>query len=282
MIEYYKSNIKQAKEKNPRIRKIAMMTIVVLLLQVVLPTLTMINEDFFNIGVMASTTEEYNISTAQELWNFAEEVNGGNTFSGTTVNLTADITLDCDSDNQWIPIGTYIENTTVECGFNGIFEGNGYAISGIYIDTEESYQGLFGFNTGIIRNVNVTDSYINGIEEVGGVVGYNYGAAEYEGLIHNCSFSGTITAGKRENGTAKGSNQIGGIVGYNVDGKIEKCCNSATITTVAGGQAAGGVVGLNDHGNISECYNVGTISAESGGGLGRHCWGQLGRYMQLL
>ena len=279
MIEYYESNIKQAKDKNPRIRKIAMMTIIVLLLQVVLPTVTMINEDLFNVGVMASTNEQYNIGTAQELWDFATEVNGGNTFSGITVNLTADIALDCDSDNQWIPIGTYIQNTTVECGFNGIFEGNGHSISGIYIDTEEDYQGLFGFNTGIIRNVNVADSYINGIEDVGGIVGYNFGSDEYEGLIYNCNFSGTISAGKIENGTAKGSNKIGGIAGYNVKGTIEKCYNSGSITTVAGGQAAGGIVGINSHGTISECYNIGTISAESGGGLGRYCWRQLGGYI---
>lgn len=146
MIEYYESNIKQAKDKNPRIRKIAMMTIIVLLLQVVLPTLTMINEDLFNVGVMASTTEQYNIGTAQELWDFAEEVNGGNTFDGIIVNLTADIDLECDENNQWIPIGK-AEGDIINVPqfyFRGTFEGNNHYIKGIYIESNEKAIGLFG------------------------------------------------------------------------------------------------------------------------------------------
>lgn len=215
--------------------------------------------------VAEEDVERY-INTAQDLWDFAEEVNSGNTFDGVTVYLTADIDLGCTEEKQWIPIGKYI--STKQSGFNGVFDGQQHSITGIYIDTEDSYQGLFGFNTGIIKNVNVINSYIWGINNIGGIVGENYGDDEYEGLVYNCTYSGTIIAGKSYNGTAKGCNCVGGIVGYNFKGIIEYCENFANITTIAGGSATGGITGLNSHGTINNCSNSGILSASSGGGLG--------------
>lgn len=98
-------------------------------------------------------------------------------------------------------------------------------------------------------------------------------------MIYNCSFLGTISAGKIDNGSAMGSNSIGGIVGYNYVGTIEKCNNGSSITTLAGGQAAGGIVGINSHGTVKECCNTGNLRAKSGGGMGRNCWRQLGKYI---
>ena len=73
-----------------------------------------------------SSANEYYINTAQDLWDFAEEVNNGNTFEGVTVFLTNDIDLGCDEENQWIPIG-------VLTSFEGVFDGKNYKISGLYI-----------------------------------------------------------------------------------------------------------------------------------------------------
>ena len=104
-----------------------------------------------------SSGNEYYINTAQDLWDFAEEVNNGNTFEGVTVSLTDDIDLGCDEENQWIPIG-------VLTSFEGVFDGKNYKISGLYIGDligEQYYNiGLFGKNMGTIKNLKIVDSLI--------------------------------------------------------------------------------------------------------------------------
>lgn len=68
---------------------------------------------FFILTAYAdSQNEEYYISNAEELKMFAEEVNNGNNFEGIKVLLTKDINLNCDEENQWIPIG----NCNVDAG----------------------------------------------------------------------------------------------------------------------------------------------------------------------
>lgn len=77
-------------------------------------------------------------------------------------------------------------NTIAGSGsFSGIYDGSGNTISGISrIDTTDN-SGLFGFNTGIIRDVHL----------IGGAVGTSKGAkgqfvGENRGTITNCSVSG--------------------------------------------------------------------------------------------
>ena len=104
-----------------------------------------------------SRENKYYINTAQDLWDFAEEVNNGNTFEGVTVSLTDDIDLGCDEENQWIPIG-------VLTSFEGVFDGKNYKISGLYIGDligKQYYNiGLFGKNMGTIKNLKIVDSLI--------------------------------------------------------------------------------------------------------------------------
>ena len=131
-------------------RKILIMLSIILILQIVLPVVNIIWKNSFTIVSRAIENDAYNIDTAQDLWNFAAEVNNGNTFEGATVNLTANIDLSCSEDNQWIPIGDYNSNSANV--FKGTFDGKKYTISGIYINSNKKYQGLFGFNAGVIKN----------------------------------------------------------------------------------------------------------------------------------
>ncbi len=96
------NNLKVTKRKEYVIRKISIIITIIMLLQIILPGINILNS-----SVMADNPEEYYIGTEQELWNFANEVNEGNTFDGTTVYLTEDINLNCTKDNQWLPIGRY-------------------------------------------------------------------------------------------------------------------------------------------------------------------------------
>lgn len=116
-------------------------------------------------------------------------------------NLNGKYILACDIDldqySNWQPIGTKRGND-----FTGILDGNGNTISNLTItDCNEPYIGLFGYNSGTIKNLSV-----NGIIS-----------------LANSSFD------------ISGSNKpsIGGIVGYNC-GTIENCQSEVNINSTIG------------------------------------------------
>ena len=188
------------------------------------------------------TSTEFEISTAEQLAGLAELVNNGNDFSGKTILITADIVLNDTSNwenwessapnNTWTPIGANWNNL-----FCGTFDGQGHTVSGIYINSENYYQGLFGKNSGTIKNAGVTESYIKGDYYVGGVCGYNYVS------ISDCYNSGTVS----------GNSYIGGVCGVIYVGKISNCHNSGE---VSGNDYVGGVCGViyYSYGTTSNCY----------------------------
>ena len=217
--------------------------------------------DESDINWYNDSESSFEISTAAELAGLAQLVNGGNTFEGKTITLANDIVLnegvlnengelngDGSNFKQWTPIG----NTPQ---FNGIFDGNNYIISGIYIkDANSGCQGLFGYvdNKGEIKNVRVEDSYFDVDYSVGGIVGYNYGT------VSNCSNSGTVI-------DTNTHTDVGGIVGEN-GGTVTNCSNSGTVTGSGGSARVGGVVGRNI-GTVSNCSNSGTVT-----GLGQYAY----------
>ena len=196
------------------------------------------------------TSTEFEISTAEQLAGLAELVNNGNDFSGKTILLTADIVLNDTSDwenwensapnNTWTPIGNSSNR------FSSTFDGQGHTVSGVYINSENKYQGLFGHNEGTIKNIGVTESYIKGEYSVGGVCGLNN---TLRGTISNCYNTGTIS----------GNLEVGGVCGGNYSGStISNCYNSGSINGTGEYTIAGGVCGENN-GTISNCYNSGTV-----------------------
>ena len=158
---------------------------------------------------MAYDEKEYYINTAQDLWDFAKEVSEGNDFEGVTVYLTADIELECNENNKWIPIGNSIEETssTVSSGkFKGTLEGNNHYIKGLYVETN-SNAGLFGYVNGTIKNLTIKDSYISGTDLNVGSIASSTGS---ETNIINCiNMSEVVYKGGED------KYNIGGIVGEN-------------------------------------------------------------------
>ena len=163
-------------------------------------------------------------------------------------SASAEITVCYAPANTWTAIGTLNKD------FCGVFNGDGYAVRGIYINTQESFQGLFGNSGGdsIIANLGVAESYIYGDTEVGGVVGRNdtgYNGVEYSGgTVTNCYNTGSVT----------GEGHVGGVVGFNV-GTVINCYNTGSVT---GGYCVGGVAGCHNSYSITDCYNTGNITGE--------------------
>ena len=180
---------------------------------------------------------------------------------------SAEITVYYAPANTWTAIGT-----ASNC-FQGCFDGNGYAVRGIYINTQKGYQGLFrnSYSDSVIANLGVAESYIYGGLYVGGVVGdnngtvtncYNTGSVtgkDYVGGVVGCSDS-TFT-NCYNTGIVNGNDNVGGVVGYNADdgGTVTNCYNTGSIT---GKEHVGGVVGDAYKTDVTNCYNTGSITGK--------------------
>ena len=190
--------------------------------------------------------------------------------------LTSDITL--DSSEQWEPIAVFSdENEEKKMQFEGIFDGKNYEIEELNINTEDKrYQGMFGCNTGTIKNLTISSTcYIQGKGNTGSFVGYNIGNVQncinQANVQSNYNNTGGIV-GKNEGevneckneGTVKNTSQAtGGIVGWNCNsGLVENCNNNANIITDY--QMTGGIVGSND-GSVQKCYNSSEVKTSSFG-----------------
>ena len=212
------------------------------------------------------------ISDAAGLKSFAERVNEGET----TLNavLTADIDLNGSEESQWIPIDD----------FEGIFDGKGHTISGVYIDNTSDTDdksntfGFFASTSGTIQNLNIEKASINvtigdktGVSCIGGVAGH----VENSGAIINCSFDGEINVEASE--VAISGAFVGGICGLYESKAIESCHNGGnidvTIKKVSTTQittfevCVSGIcnvdkVDLSSTTDIKNSYNTGSIKVE--------------------
>ena len=218
----------------------------------------------------------YVITTPEELAWFAAQVNGGN--YAINAMLENDIVFGSDTATvntayPWTPIGYY--DNTRNGYFNGVLDGQGRSIYGIYTDSTVSFGGLVGFlnSSGVIRNVNMKRDSINSKYYSGGIVAYN------KGQIINCTNSGSVSSY-----SSYYSSYSGGIAGEN-RGTVSNCTNSGSVSSSSNSNSysysySGGIVGYN-HGTVSYCtnsgsatgyYSAGIVKENSGGGTITNCF----------
>ncbi|MBQ3471372.1 MAG: hypothetical protein IJH17_03240, partial [Clostridia bacterium] len=212
-------------------------------------------------GGSGTKDDPYLISTAEDMWSLSDECKDKpqhtEMYTGKYFKVTNDINLGCSEDKQWMPIADYNGNNIRFCG---TFDGDGHTISGLYINGQDDYAGLFGFvqdEGHSIINLNV-EGYVKGAWDCGGIVGklYNYAS------VRNCSFKGEVS----------GTYYVGGIVGkISGRGAVSGCTVSGKIT---GGKNAGGIVGSGDVcQSFSNCVNQAKVTGtESVGGLMGNMW----------
>lgn len=140
--------------------------------------------------------------------------------------------------------------------FRGQFDGLGHTVSNLTLNQPgNNYVGLFGVNSGLIKNISLANAAVTGNASVGTLVGVNMG------LIQHAHGSGTVT----------GNNNLGGLAGAINGGTIT---HSSASTTVSGGGLAGGLVGFNQ-GSIHYSYATGNVSSTgTAGGLVGNSSGQ--------
>lgn len=217
----------------------------------------------------------YTISSAEELFGFAQVANTrtgqdsdseplcGKLNSDIVLNdrvLNADGSLVSDSAalNQWIPIGQFSNDEQLP--FQGIFDGQGHTVYGVYVNEPENlYAGFFGFLStrgfnssvgSVIKNLNFKDSYVGGNMSDGSTGGV-IGRANLNLTIENVSFDGSV----------KGFN-AGGLVGHIYSNANISIDNSFNLGAIAGAGYAGGLVGKASGPALSmvNCFNAGSVS----------------------
>lgn len=203
----------------------------------------------------------WQISTGNELAWFSAFTNGDRTTDKENTSYNAALTSDIDLSNlNWTPINTKPES---------VFDGCGHTVSGLYINTDRSYQGLFGKNAenAVIKNLTVegsVKSVSTGINAyTGGICGYN------EGQITDCKNKANVVSdGDRTGGICGGSKGTG-----STEVQILRCENLGNVSYENGtGKYKGGIAGEAQYTEITECSNSGNISGNgnfNGGIAGR-------------
>lgn len=181
-------------------------------------------DPYYHVAKKAGDTSQYEITNYHELLGLAKLVNEKN--EGITATLMNDIVfnenlLDSNGNVQvadpikWTPIGTE------KYYFNGIFNGNGHTISGLYVDGGD-YAGLFGRAQGAptIKGVGVVDSYFKGAKYVGGIAG---AYIDVNGIEFDC-MAGCFTYNVKLEGT-ESTTKTGQFIG-DISGKGNAKLNS--------------------------------------------------------
>lgn len=165
-------------------------------------------------------------------------------------DIDASATRNWDGGKGFLPIGSSGQP------FQGIYDGNGYAIRGLYINRPTTDNtGFFGYTIGgEIQNVGLVDAHITGKNNVGGIIG----AANFSNTLSGCFVTGAV----------KGSSGVGGLIGMANEMTINNCYTSCTVTGAM--FDAGGLVGANAYCGILNCYATGNVSGlkEVGGLVG--------------
>lgn len=139
--------------------------------------------------------------------------------------------------------------------FAGQYDGSGYLINGLSIDRPNTDGvGLFGYSTGTLTNIGITNADVSGNSEVGVVVG----TIDSDGTVSKSFSSGNVG----------GNSNIGGLAGSIKDGSIS---NSYSESGINGTEAIGGLAGyISSLGAVELSYSMGSVmdSRNTGGLLG--------------
>lgn len=156
--------------------------------------------------------------------------------------------------------------------FTGIFDGNGYTVKNLKIEDGFMANGLFGVNSGLIKNVTVKSCNIVGYLESGSVCGINYGIITEcytEGSVYGYAFVGGLCGANYgiisecEIGSCVANATIysGSIVGSNFGGYIQNCVSCGK---VKGTYVSGGIAGVVWDSTIVECVFTGSVTNSNG------------------
>ena len=246
----------------------------------------------------------YIIMTAEQLAKLSFAIGASDAdYQGKYFKLGADIILnkgkiiddkgalvaDSTKLHKWTPIG----NSSV--AFTGSFDGDGHTVSGMFINTTSTHNGLFGNVSGTVQNVIVADSWVSGGKYTAGVVGDNIGTvmdvnnfasilgtedciggvigrSTYKNSLNNNS----IIKNAKNRGFISGKSNVGGVAGCATYVTVDGVENYAP---VEGYSYVGGIfggIGSTKNNDVRNLKNFGLVTGKHFvGGVSGHCGGSL-------
>ena len=192
----------------------------------------------FTTVVATKVGDYYEIDTPAKLAWFACEVTKGN------YSINAKLTQSIDLQKKvFIPIAAG-KGDNGNQAFKGIFDGQGFVVSNLYINTLEIVKTSLGGNKDYAQNV--------------GFVGVLGGGTVKNLILENVDIQASTSAGDIIN-NKDSQISVGAVVGWMAQkpgNNVEGCMVSGTIKTTGNGQGVGGIVGNAKTGTISNCMSL--------------------------
>jgi len=185
-------------------------------------------------------------------------------------------------------LGTNIDLTGISWSsavvpqFSGVFDGRGFVISNLTINTGGNFNGLFAVieSSGHVCDLGVEDVNVKGGYYISGLAGFCHGTVTScytTGLVYGNDYTGGFVAGNGGELTnnystcsVRGGWDVGGLTGWNSpNGTIAYCYSTGSVT--GGMYYVGGLLGDNAAGSISASFWDAQTSGKiiSDGGTGK-------------
>ena len=223
--------------------------------------------------------DPYQIYTAADLANA-----GGNHYYKlmNDIDLTQYIKTNSPTAG-WIPIG---KGGSVMAQFDGC----GFTVSGLWINSSEDYVGLFSNASGTtIKNLTVitaSGKKVKGGNYTGGIIGRNYNSTiencYFKGDVEGLNYTGGITGAdessqntlNRASGNVTGTVNVGGIAGSTSGSVVTKAQFSGNVNSTGASSCIGGIAGLSSS-DVSVCTSSGLVTATGSGSVAGGVIGQI-------
>lgn len=212
-------------------------------------------------------------------------INAGGNTKKMSILLAQSIDM---GDTLFTPMGTE------EHPFDGTFDGQGYSIRGLRVDTTATGgpAGLFGAasDSSTIQNLALIDPDVQGGDGVGALAGMTAGNVRRCYAAASSVYPWSFSAGSAQ---VRGNSNVGGLIGQlsgeNNASAVEDCYTAVNVLALK--DNAGGLVGGVDltaagvDKTISRCYTIGRVTSQgryAGGIYGRSFTGERLRLQNLL
>ena len=195
-------------------------------------------------------TDPYQIASLNNLYWISVNRSSWSKHFIQTADIDASATVSWNGGKGFPPIGDRRREE-----FSGSYNGQDHTIDKLYINDYIRDAGLFAFTKGaVIRNIGLTNIYINAMSDVGALVGTNIST-----VVLDCFCIGDIV----------GKDNVGGLIGSNKYSNLDNCYSIGRIT---GTRAIGGIIGSNEGSVVTNCYSTGNISGNrrNGGLIGNN------------
>lgn len=239
------------------------------------------------------------ISNGAELAKLAHDVNSEKDFSlGRYFRLTADIVMNegvIATDLTTLQGGTAFPETPAigafaseesYTAFQGVFDGDGHTISGIYMTSEQgtNYLALFRVLEGAeVRNLGLRDMFSYAGAYLAGIASrainsriincyvadsHIFGWGSNSGCIVGQALGSTRIQNCYATGLLNGKNDMGGIVGRIGNGDVNEVivenCYATVAITLRGRENRGGVTATNSVGSVvRNCYFTAAVASNA-------------------